>query len=422
MTESTRKAIIIGAGPAGLATALRLQQKTNIQCTVYELRPEPTTLGGAIGIQPNGLRLLDRLGVYDAMCGRGYGGANLTLHSLQGHVIGTSDYVGWAREKIGYGYMRIKRVDIVDVMKAKVDDAGIPIIYGKRITEIQEENDGVRVRFEDGTVDTADILFGCDGIHSFVRSHFVDPGYLPEYSGVSGLGALVPGQVLSKGHLEMMTGLEGTLTEEGMLAVNPCAPNKEEVFMFFSKWLPIPETGDSRDGWEVHRKEEVDGFKDQLMGVLKDARGEWGDALREVVQSTSSVNFYPVYRLPLGGRWSRGRCVLVGDAAHAMSPHAGQGVSMAMEDVFLLARLLEDPERPIDEVFQKYDQICRPRVDSIFTMAAQNAQMRKQRTSTGLWWQELKLSVMLNVSWAFGLDKRGLNQGHLVYDIEEVEL
>ncbi|KAJ5279501.1 hypothetical protein N7478_004873 [Penicillium angulare] len=422
MADKKRKAIIIGAGPAGLAAALRLQQQTDITSTVYELRSQPTTLGGAIGIQPNGMRLLHRLGVYDEICAHGFGGQNLTIHSLRGHVVGTTDFVGWAREKTGFGYLRIKRIDIVSVLKKKAEEAGINIHFGKKIVQIEEQEDGVKVLFEDGGVDSADLLLACDGIHSFVRSSYVQPGYQPEYSGVSGLGALVSRDVLPDEAIEQMNGLEGTFTEEGMLAVNPCTPNRDEIFMFFSKWLALPETGDSRDGWEVHRKEEVDGFKDQLLEMLSDGQGQWADALRTLVRSTSSVNFYPVYRLPLGGRWSKGRVVLVGDAAHAMSPHAGQGVSMAMEDVFLLSRLLEDPNRPIEEVFQKYDSIRRPRVEEIFTLAAENAQTRKKASPTGLWLKETKFCVILNISWALGLDKRGMRQGHLVYDIDEVEL
>jgi len=420
----------MGAGPAGLAAALRLQQQTNITCTVYELRPQPTTLGGAIGIQPNGLRLLSRLGVYDEFAAHGYSGTSLTLHSLQGHDVGSTDMVGWAREKTGFGYLRIKRTDIVEILKNEVEKAGIPIHFGKRLvkTENFEEASesgtkaGVRVTFEDGSVDEADILLGCDGIHSFVRRSYVDPKHEPVYSGLSGLGALIPSSALSPESTKLINGLESTFTEEGMLAVNACLPNKEEVFMFFSKWLALPDTGDSRDGWEMHGKEEVDGFKEQLLGTLEHAQGDWGNALRELVHGTSAVNFYPVYRLPLGGRWSRGRCVLVGDAAHAMSPHAGQGVSMALEDVFLLARLLADPERSIEEVFEKYDQIRRPRVNEIFQMAADNAVMRKKTSPTGLWLKELKFHTMMNITWAFGLDKKGMKQGHLVYDIDEAEL
>ncbi|KAJ5939098.1 hypothetical protein N7466_002232 [Penicillium verhagenii] len=421
----------MGAGPAGLAAALSLQQQTNISCTVYELRSELTTLGGAIGIQPNGLRLLHRLGVYDAFAAHGWSAStSMTLHSLSGHDVGSLDMAGWAKEKTGFGYMRIKRMDIVSILLEAVERAGISIHFGKKLvkTENFEEataagkRGGVRVTFEDGSTDQADILLGCDGIHSFVRRSYVDPDHEPEYSGTSGLGAVVPSSVLSPATVEQVQGFEGTLTEDGMLAVNPCLPNKEELFMFFSKWVPLPESGHSRDGWELHRKEEVDGFKEQLLSTLGHAQGDWGNALRDLVHNTSTVNFYPVYRLPLGGRWSRGRCVLVGDAAHAMSPHAGQGVSMALEDVFLLSRLLADPERPIEEVFAKYDHIRRPRVNEIFEMAASNAQMRKKTTHRGLYLKELKFHTMLNVAWVFGLDKKGIRQGHLVYDIDEVPL
>ncbi|KAJ5653945.1 hypothetical protein N7490_000948 [Penicillium lividum] len=423
----------MGAGPAGLAAALRLQQQTNIACTIYELRPEPTTLGGAIGIQPNGLRLLDRLGVYDAFAARGFGGSVTTWHSLRlygGHDVGSTDMVGWAREQTGYGYLRIKRRDIVEILVEAVERAGIKIHFGKRLvkTENFDEADDsgrrgrVRVTFEDGSTDEADLLLGCDGIHSFVRRSYVDPDHGPEYSGVSGLGAVIPSEELKTETVEQIHGIEATLTEEGMLVVNPCLPNKEEMFMFFSKWVPLPDTGDSRDGWEIHGKEEVDGFKEQLLITLQDAQGKWVEALRDLIGSTSAVNFYPVYRLPLGGRWSRGRCALVGDAAHAMSPHAGQGVSMALEDVFLLSRLLEDPERPIEEVFEKYDRIRRPRVSEIFQMAAESAGLRKKSTSLGLRLKEMKFHGMMNVAWALGLDKKGLKQGHMVYDIDEVEL
>jgi 2-polyprenyl-6-methoxyphenol hydroxylase-like FAD-dependent oxidoreductase len=53
------------------------------------------------------------------------------------------------------------------------------------------------------------------------------------------------------------------------------------------------------------------------------------------------VKFFPIFRLPLGGKWAGGRRLLLGDAAHAMQPHSGQGVSMALHDPFLLSRLLE---------------------------------------------------------------------------------
>lgn len=400
--------------------ALRLHQTTNIIPTVYELRDQPTVRGGAVIIQPNGLRLFHRLGLYDAMCQRGFAAENLNLHSIQGHTIGKADYVGWTKEQIGFGYMRIKRIDLVDVLKIRAEEEGIQILFSKRISGIEDTEEGVTVSFEDGDVQSADMVIGCDGIHSWVRTKYVHPGYDPVYSGMAGIGALVPGSNLSERSREQMNMMEGTLTEDGMMAVNPCAPGKKEVFMFFSKELDLPETGDSKDGWEVHGKEEVDGFKEQLLGSLKNAGGDWGEALREMVRGTSSVYFYPVCRLPLGGQYYKGKTVLIGDAGHALPSHAGQGVSMAIEDVFLLAKLLADPERSLQGAFEKYEAIRRPRINLISHIAEEDAKVRKHRSPRELWWEELRLTMLVNVSKAFGL--RGKDQGHLVYDPEAEEL
>jgi len=336
--------------------------------------------------------------------------------------VGSFDYVGWAREQTGFGYLRIKRTDLQDVLLEAVEKAGIPVHFGKRVTTIDDSVDRVKVEFSDGWTDSADLLFGCDGIHSCVRRMFVDPMQTAEYSGLSGLMSIVPAETVSSKVMEQISGLEATFTEEGMMAMTPCTASKDELFWFFSKEVPLPDSGDSRDGWEVHGKEEVEGFKTMLLGVLGNAQGEWANALKQVVSNTSVVKFYPTYRLPLGRAWFKGRCVLVGDAAHAMPPHAGQGVSMALEDVFLLSRLLEDRTRSLSEVFERYDAIRRPRVNGIFKLAVDNGEMRKKSGPWGLWFKELKMSLMLNVSWALGLDKKGLGQGHLSYDIEQAEL
>ncbi|OGM42002.1 salicylate hydroxylase [Aspergillus bombycis] len=419
-----RKAIIIGGGPAGLSTALRLHQTTNIKCSIYELRPEPTTLGGAIGIMPNGLRLFSRLGVYDALHARGSSRSNLIIHSAQGGIVGKQeDMVSYARAQTGFGYLRIKRTDLVDVLLDAVYQAQIPIYFNKRLTAIDDNGDsGVTVTFSDGSTDKADILVGCDGIHSCVRRLYVDPDQRPEYSGLSALSSLVPTSRLSSVAATQVSGIGATLTEQGMFMVMLATAAGDEVAWGLSQEVPLPDAGDSRDGWEVYRQKEVNGFKSNMHQILEKLHGDWGDLLRQLVENTDVMKFYPVYRLPLGGAWYKGRCVLLGDAAHAMQPHAGQGVSMALEDTFLLARLLEDPSRPVAEVYKKFDEIRRPRVNEIYNLAAQNAGVRKTTGPWGLWSKEVMVGMAFWASWALGLEKRGWGQKHMAYDIDAEEI
>ncbi|KAF8847336.1 FAD binding domain protein [Acephala macrosclerotiorum] len=414
--SKVNKVLIIGAGPAGLSAALHLYQSNNISPTLYDIHPGPTPLGGALGIPSNGSRLLQRLGLHEDLLARASTGSELIVHSVKGHVIGKMDMAAWSKEKTGFGYMRVKRADLMDVLLNVTKNAGIPVHYGKRVVAI-EESDGVTVTFSDGTIDTADFLIGCDGIHSMVRKTYIDPEIDPEYSGISNVFSIVPTSQLPPSAASL-TGLNATVTTSGLLALTPCTSSGDSIYWFFSREVAIPDSGDTRDGWEEHGKKEVDEFKATMHGFLEEVQGDWGGMLRHVVNETQAVKFYPIFKLPLGGRWSRGRCLLIGDAAHAMPPHASQGVSMALEDVFLLSRLLSKPEHSLEEVFGIYEEKRRPRVNEMFKTAERNGAVRK---NTSHWRLRVNEVMVSGASWIYQtchLDQLGLGQGPLAYDIE----
>ena len=411
------QAIIIGGGPAGLATALRLRQITNISCRIYELRAQPTTLGGAVGIPGNGLRLMSRLGVYDALASRGNSQSEMTARAANGSILGRRD-VAAGPDRETQGYMRIKRTDLMNVMLSAAEEAEISVTYNKQIIRIEEEKDKVTATFSDGTTDTADILLGCDGIHSSVRQLYVDPLQEPEYSGIASTFTIVPASSLSPPTVEQIKGMNATITKEGMFLTVPCTATRDEIMWGFSQEVSLPAADDIRDGWEVHAKEEVKGFKDKMLHYLEDTRGEWGIAMRELIETSPTVKFYPVYRLPLGGSWYKGRCLLIGDAAHAMQPHAGQGVSMAAEDAFLLARLLRDEGRTLETVFRRFDEIRRPRVTEMYKIAARNVDMRQKTGSLGLAVKQFAIRTYMWAEGAFGLNMAS-RTGDVMYDIEE---
>lgn len=396
---------------------------TDITSTVYELRPEPTTLGGAVGILSNGLRLFHRLGVYDELLAHGSSHSTLSLRSLKGSVITRQDFVGKVREQNGgFGYLRIKRTELLQVLLNAAEKAKIPVHFGKKITKIEENDKEVKVTFSDGTTDTADLLFGCDGIHSAVRKLYVDPDHTMEYTGFSGLGALISTSVLPEGAAEELKGINATLTTEGVFLTMSCSPNDDEAFWGFSKQVPLPPTGDSRDGWELKREKEIADFKAHIMSLIGNAKGDWGNVMRAMVNETSVVRFYPVFRLASGGKWFKGRCLLLGDAAHAMSPHAGQGVSMATEDVFMIARLLEDPNRSLEDAYATYDKIRRPRVNEITKQATSNSEVRKNTGDLGLWMKETAIwAYFWGASW-LGYKPLSNTERQLLYDVDEAEI
>lgn len=332
------------------------------------------------------------------------------------------DFVSHSRAETGYGYMRVKRVDVVDVLLQAVKEAQIPVYFGKRITGIEEAGESINVVFADGTTDTADILLGCDGIHSAVRNLYVDPALKPEYSGISAVFSSMPASRISAASAAQIKGLTATMTGEGMFLSAPCRADREEVFWAFSREVAVPAGNDSRDGWEVQRRQEVSGFKDTLRDVLKDGKGEWIDTLRQLIDQTDTIKFYPVYRLPLGGRWSRGRCILIGDAAHAMQPHAGQGVSMALEDAFLVSRLMADSSRSVEDACESLHRIRKPRVEEIYRTAAENGKARKKTGPWGQWLKENIIWAQFSVPWGLGLGGKMFGQTYAVYDIDEEEI
>lgn len=95
---------------------------------------------------------------------------------------------------------------------------------------------------------------------------------------------------------------------------------------------------------------------------------------------------------------------------------------MALEDAFVLSRLLEDWARPLEEVFRRYDQVRRPRVDLIAGLSARNVEMRKKAGPWGLWLKEMGIWSYMGISGVLGVKNGFMNQKHVVHDVEVEEL
>jgi 2-polyprenyl-6-methoxyphenol hydroxylase-like FAD-dependent oxidoreductase len=135
---------------------------------------------------------------------------------------------------------------------------------------------------------------------------------------------------------------------------------------------------------------------------LRDFHAGWHDPIPGIIDAAENIvvtDTLDVATLPI---WSRKRTLLIGDAAHATSPHAGQGASLALEDAMRLAHLMRDGGE-IGLTFQNFEHERRPRAEKIVALARRNGNSKREFSATGAWIRDRMLKWLLPLS-ARGMD------------------
>jgi 2-polyprenyl-6-methoxyphenol hydroxylase-like FAD-dependent oxidoreductase len=318
--------LVLGAGPAGLSAALaitQLQSSPPIRVTVLELRPSTTTtvVGGSVNLTPLALRYLDRLG------------AGARVRALGTPVRSGVDFVSLRTGKVlgvlwkGVDGLRVMRSDVVASMREVAERSeGIDVRYGVRVVSVREEGDEgtgeVVVGLEGGEEMRGDILLGCDGLHSAARHLYVEPERKKEYSGrvvaMAFARVEVAGDVGLRRHggqtafadSAMLTG------RYGAMVMSFYEPTREKMFMGAVMDMEQEHGGENeRDGWKAKGADKA--------RVKEEVIRRFGNTavagFAEMLEAQDDWTLWPVYLLPPGGRWSKGRVLLLGDAAHTVS-------------------------------------------------------------------------------------------------------
>jgi FAD-dependent urate hydroxylase len=353
MTD-VRTALVIGGGVAGPVAAMALK-RAGIEATVYEAYDSTADgVGAALGLATNGLNALKIIGVDDAVRAIGTPVSSMVIESWTGKRL--AEFGVTAGPPILY---TVWRTDLYRTLYDQARAQGIRVEHGKRLTRATENSDGVTAHFADGTTARADILVGADGIRSTVRS-LIDPAApAPRYTGLLGFGGFVgagPGLSSTRGAMHMSFGKKAFFA----YSVEPDG----RIFWFAN--LPHKEQLNGQQANAVGGNEWLRRLEDVFAGDRTPAP----DILRQV-QPEQLVIVGGLEIMPSAPVWSRGRMVIVGDAAHAPSPSSGQGASMAIEGAVELARCLRDLPT-VAEAFATYDRLRRPRVDRITAAAERN--------------------------------------------------
>jgi FAD-dependent urate hydroxylase len=341
---SKKKVLIIGGGIAGPVLAMFLKE-VGIDPVVYEGRPEPNDEAGAfLNLAPNGLAVLDDLGIREKVEAAGTLTTAIVFYNHSGKKLGENP------ERT----VLLKRGALGRSLREAAVRRGVPVEFGKKLAGI-----GVTPRhaavagFEDGTEAEGDLLIGCDGIHSVTRRLVFPDAPEPRYTGVLDCGAFtrVPGVPPSDGVMRMTFGKKAFFGYQ----VTPSG----EIY-WFQNFHRAAET--DRDGLRTIPSAE---YGRMLLEMHKDDHAP----IVEIIRSTEGlIDRWPLHEMPPIPRWHEGPVCLVGDAAHATTPHVGQGASMAMEDAIVLAKCLRDLS-DTEAAFAAYERIRKERVEKVVAMA-----------------------------------------------------
>ncbi|KAH7126013.1 hypothetical protein EDB81DRAFT_730343 [Dactylonectria macrodidyma] len=396
---STAPIAIIGAGLSGLSLALALHSH-DISCVLYETQGSPLDIGGALMLSPNALRILDRLNVYKTLEPLSYRFEHLYFRSGKDELVDEFEF--GSAEKYGYPALRTYRYELINVLLDLVKKAGIPIEYGKKFDHVISETDqGVTWQFSDGSEAQASLLIGADGIHSRVRQYLY-PGLVAKFTNMVGISSAIPTSQLKAGD-DYPIPVTIMNPKHGAFVIAPQFADGSEAFIGKQYLFTGPEP--DREGW---RKLNADKqwAVDHLRNGYEDFPPIVGNATSSI--SADKINLWPFYLLPKLDNWAsekHNRVIIVGDAAHALPPTAGQGVNQAFEDVYILSgvlgKLRSDSQLGAPDKVQKalknWQNGRQGRVDRILEL---NAQISKRRMPTA---EPVEIKP-IELAWLYGAD------------------
>jgi salicylate hydroxylase len=318
---SSLRIAIVGGGIGGLTAALAFQAR-GLAVTVFEQAEVLREIGAGVSIHPNAARLLKRVGFEDQLRKIGSPITGITLRSSQGEAITTPE--GPATPAFspdgGVGY-NVHRADFLNLLFS-----GLPrgtVNLGHRCIRLKEDGDRVHLSFANGASAEANIVIGADGIRSVVQRE-IGLESRPTSEGIMAYRGLVPAEWLSWANELKNPAL--WLGSGRSFLLYPVAGGRLINMVAF-----VPTDTESEESWSA---------PGDLKALAAEYAG-WDKPVVDTINSLEETFRWGIYdRAPLP-YWSTAGVTLMGDAAHPMVPHVGQGAGQSIEDAITLAVLLE---------------------------------------------------------------------------------
>ena len=347
---------IIGAGPGGLITALRLHQQ-GIKTKIYESVPELKPLGVGVDIKVYGVKELEEIGLLEEFRAMSVDAVDSVFYNHFGQEIYAEKcgvHMGYLHEQRFVHRGELQMMLYRTVLERLGDDA---VQLGVGLVSYEQDADGVTLHLEhrDGHREQVrhSAMIGVDGIKSVVRKQMHPDLAKPHYSGITMYRGTTLREPIFDGHTILHVGDPRIST----MIIYPIADNFEGSGKQLINWVVEVEAEETIEDWNQI------GTVDDIIPLYETVDIEGFD-IQQLMREAREVYLFPLIRHDPLDSWVDGRVVLLGDAAHAMYPRGGNGVCQAFLDARVVAEELAKHEDP-HEAFVAYDEARRVPVNRI---------------------------------------------------------
>ncbi|KAJ7091182.1 FAD/NAD-P-binding domain-containing protein [Mycena epipterygia] len=384
MSSPKFRVAICGGGIGGLCLAVALSEHANIQVDVYEGAGRFREIGAGVMIWARTWRILELLGLASEF-------AKVTdtpPDPAVGFDYRRSDTVNgfnWNFVAMPYGCIRFHRAHFLDVFVEQLPE-GIAH-FGKRLVSYDRHDSGeIGLAFADGTTTVCDLLVGCDGIKSVVRAQMLhakaaadaQPGLLtliePKFTGTIAYRGLIPST-----ELPSENGVTHRTLGSPMMY---CGQNKHIVAYSISQGHVVNFVAFAseldKENMDYGAEWVTDCSKDEMLDCFANWEPEVGQLLERVDKPTK----WAIHHLRPLPFFVVDRVVLLGDAAHGMSPHLGAGAGQAIEDAYVLASVLgAATPSTLDAALEAYQQTRLPVANHVLKNSYESGKMYEFNSS-----------------------------------------